>query len=91
MIRKEMLEAIEVSNLEKIYSLEALGADSTELQFVTAAIEHGQLLVVCHQVYKGANIDTIIHLASELNQNTIHRWAKSWKYINQVQGKSNQD
>ncbi|MHA6897967.1 hypothetical protein [Ralstonia pseudosolanacearum] len=91
MIRKEMLEAIEVSNLEKIYSLEALGADSTEPQCVKAAVEHDQLLVICHQVYKGASIDTVISLANEFRQPTILRWAKSWKYVNQTQRKPNQD
>ena len=81
----KMFQAIHEGNLERIYELETLGIDVTEDSFVKLAIKHDQLLVVCHQVYKGANINIVINYASDCNIGRIWQWAKSWKKVYSTQ------
>lgn len=86
----QMLQAIIDGNLKKIYEIEAFGIDITQNFFVKLAIKYEQLLVVCHQVHKGANIDTVIGYAEDYDIGTIWQWAKSWKKLHFTPKSNNQ-
>lgn len=75
----KMFHAIFDGKLERIYELEKLGIDITEKSFLKAAIKHDQLLVACHQVHKGADINAIIELSENYDNQNILQWARSWK------------
>ena len=77
----QMLQAIIDGNLKRIYEIETFGIDITQNFLVKLAIKYEQLLVVCHQVHKGANIDTVIGYAEDYDIGTIWQWAKSWKKL----------
>lgn len=80
-----MFHAILDGNIERIYELETLGIDVTEDSFVNLAIKHDQLLIVCHQVHKGANINVVINYANEYKIGRIWQWATSWKKVHSTQ------
>lgn len=86
----QMLQAIIDGNLKRIYEIETFGIDITQNFLVKLAIKYEQLLVVCHQVHKGANIDTVIGYAEDYDIGTIWQWAKSWKKLHFTPKSNNQ-
>ena len=86
----QMLQAIIDGNLKQIYEIEAFGIDITQNFFLKLAIKYEQLLVVCHQVHKGANIDTVIGYAEDYDIGTIWQLAKSWKKLHFTPKSNNQ-
>jgi hypothetical protein len=86
----KMFHAIVDGNLEQIYELETLGIDITQNLFVKLAIKYEQLLVLRHQVHKGANIDTAIEYAEDYDIGIIWQWAKSWKKLHFTPESNNQ-
>ena len=86
----QMLQAIIDGNLKRIYEIETLGIDVTQNFLVKFAIKHEQLLVVCHQVHKGANIDTVIGYSEDYEIGTIWQWAKSWRKLHFTPKSNNQ-
>lgn len=94
-----MHDAIAEGDLDRIAELEQLGLKITDEQFWKSAIISDQLLVVVHQVNKGANVDKIIRFARPKDEpleigrirfsgnQLIWQWAKSWKSANALSKK----
>lgn len=90
----KMHEAIVYGDLDRIAELEDLGINITDAQFSKLAIISNQLLVIVHQVNKGADIDQIIQFSKPRDEPLkigrisfsgnylIHKWATSWKTVN---------
>lgn len=90
----KMHQAIAEGNLDRIAELEQLGLNITDAQFWKSAVISGQLLVVVHQVNRGANVVNIIRFAGPKDEpleigrirfsgnQLIWQWAKSWKSAN---------
>lgn len=91
---EKMHAAIADGDLDRITELEQFDMDITDAQFSNSAVISNQLLVIVHQVNKGADIDQIIQFSKPTDKplkigrvsfsgnHLIHKWATSWKTVN---------